>query len=252
MIIWRHVFELLVNPYFICMFALGVASWFLLRRTHLRLVRVLVPLVFLGLYLISTSWLPVFLSQKLENQYPVVNQVDPSVHWVVVLGGGEGIHKGIPANSLLTSASLKRLVEGVRLFKALPDAQLLLSGGGYNQNIPEAVQMARTAQIFAVPEQKIVLETKSDNTVDQAQVLKSFVHDQAFYLVTSAVHMPRAMALCQHQGLHPIAAPTDFTFLADGESWDRESIPNAFDMEHLSIVLHELLGRLYASISGQE
>jgi len=200
---------------------------------------------------ISTGWLPGYLTYKLESQYPVVNQVDPGIQWIVVLSGGQNQWEGMPANALLTSASIKRLVEGVRLFKALPHAKLVLSGGSVVPEKSDASLLAQLSKWFSIPEKSIVLELKSINTADQARELVSIVHDQPFYLVTSAIHMSRSMALCQQQGLHPIAAPTDFTFFWSEDGFEKRVIPNAYNVTYFSIAMHELLGRMWAIFRNQ-
>lgn len=242
----RHFIELLINPFFLCFFLLGLGIFFLWRGTHLTFVRRILLMVFLVLVVMSTGWLPRYMTHTLESQYPVVAEIDPDVQWIVVLSGGQSLVNEMPANDLLSSASIKRLVEGVRLFRALPNAKLILSGGGSTGEQPEALLLAQLAQWFAIPQQKIVLEMKSINTADQARELGTIVKEQPFYLVTSAIHMPRSMALCQQQGLNPIAAPTDFTFFWNTENWGKLIIPNTYNLTYFSIAMHEVLGRIWA------
>ncbi|CEG57944.1 YdcF family protein [Legionella fallonii] len=247
MAVLRHWTEFLVNPYFLCLFFLGLSLYFLWRRTHLGFVRITLTVVFMVLLIISTGWLPRYMTYKLEEQYPVVQHVDPQVKWVVVLSGGSGQSAGMPVNDLLTATSLKRLIEGIRLFRALPQAQLVLSGGGDTGEQPEAERLAQLAKWFSIPEQRVVLEGKSINTADQARELVAIVHDQPFYLITSAIHMSRSMALCQQQGLHPIPAPTDFTFYWTTDSWGKMIIPNAYNLSYFAIAMHEVLGKIWAN-----
>ncbi|AMP88816.1 YdcF family protein [Legionella pneumophila] len=242
----RHLLEYLINPFFLCVLAIGIGIFLLWRQLAPTVTRVLLFLVLIVLLAMSTGWLPSYLTYQLESRYSIVNQINPNVKWVVVLGGGQNIGEGMPANDLLTSASIKRLVEGIRLFRALPDAKLLLSGGGSTGEQPEALLLAELTKWFSIDPQKVVIETVSINTADQARELAAIVHEQPFYLVTSAVHMPRSMALCQQQGLHPIAAPTDFTFFWSTDTWVKMIIPNPYNLAYASIALHEILGKIWA------
>ncbi|CAM2882836.1 YdcF family protein [Legionella worsleiensis] len=248
MAVFRHVIELLVNPFFLCLLVLGTSVYWLWFRSCSGRVRSALLGVFLVLLFMSTGWLPRYLTFRLESHYAAVHQVDTAVRWVVVLSGGQSVVSGLPPNDLLSSASMKRLVEGIRLLRLLPKARLVLSGGGSAGEQPEALLLAELAQWFSVPDDKIVLETRSINTADQARELVALVKQEPFYLVTSAVHMPRAMALCQKQGLHPIAAPTDFTFFWSTDSWSKLVIPNVYNLAYCSIALHEILGGLWAFV----
>lgn len=245
----RHIIELIINPFFLALLLLGICTFLAWRRTHEHFVRVGLLLLFIILIVCSTGWLPNALGDRLENQYPVVTAIDPNIKWVVVLGGGQWEAEGMPVNDLLTSASIERVIEGIRLFKELPQSILVLSGGAEKPDEPEAKKLGRLAQLLAVPANKIVLEQNSINTADQAREIKHIVREQPFYLVTSAMHMPRAMALCQAEGLYPIAAPTDFNFLGMDGPFEKMIIPNTYNLAHLSMILHELLGRAWATLS---
>ncbi|KTD65065.1 YdcF family protein [Legionella shakespearei] len=245
MAISRHFIEFLVNPFFICFLLLALTLLFVWRGTCLTFVRRTLLLVCLVLLVISTGWLPRYMTHSLESQYRVVTEIDPKVQWIVVLSGGQFTVNGMPANDLLSSASIKRLVEGVRLLRLLPEAKLVLSGGGSTGEQPEAVLMNQLVQWFAISQKQIVLEKQSINTAEQARELAALVKDEPFYLVTSAVHMPRSMKLCQKQGLHPIAAPTDFTFFWNTENWAKLVIPNPYNVTYFSIAMHEVLGRIW-------
>lgn len=250
MVIIRHVLEGVLNPFFLCWVLLCFFLILLWLHGDSMLVRCGFLVVALLLLLCSTGWIPQAVTRQLEDQYPVITQVDPAIHWVVVFSGGQSEMPGQAVNSLLYSASIKRLLEGVRLYKQLPQAKLLLSGGGYGFELPEAMRMAELASWCTIPAGHIVLEKASINTADQVKAIKKIVHEEPFYLVTSAIHMPRAMALCQARGMHPIAAPTDFTFYWNDERWGKTYLPNPHNLFYLSIAMHELLGRLWAKLHG--
>ena len=247
--ILKHIIELLVNPFFIGLLLLFGVS--LSRYFYKAYARFLILGVAFCLLVMSTGWLPSLLTSTLEKSYAPVIEPNSCVKWVVVLGGGSYPVKDLPVNDLLTSASIKRLIEGIRLIKLLPEAHLLLSGGNGNRPQalaePEAVLMARLATELNVAPTRIVLEATSLNTADEAQELFKIIGKEPFYLVTSAIHMRRSMALCLKQGLQPLAAPADFT-LFWVENGARQFIPNSYNIQYFNIAFHELLGLLWAKL----
>jgi uncharacterized SAM-binding protein YcdF (DUF218 family) len=195
---------------------------------------------------VTTGWLPRWMIQTLEEQYVQVKKVDPHVHVVVVLGGGVYPVIDDPVSEVLSGTSIKRLLEGVRLYRQLPQATLILSGGGAQvQQASVGARLSELAAWFDIPEKHRVLEIESINTEDEARVLKKTLNHAPFYLVTSAVHMPRAMRLFEQQGLHPIAAPCDYVYYWKGTHQDNLYLPNAQNVAYVSGVWHEILGLIW-------
>lgn len=248
---FRHLAEALLNPFFLSILLLLLLLLLFFFKGYSNLLRFLLGLPLVVLLALSTGWLPMYLTHRLEKQYPFVGKIDPSIRWVVVLSGGQSSVEDLPANALLYAASIRRLVEGVRLFRLLPDARLLLSGGSHDKSETESSHLYKVAQWFAIPEESIRLEPASLNTAEQAREIKKTVGEEAFYLVTSAIHMPRSMALCRKQGLHPVAAPTDHTFYWQDERWQKTWIPNAHNAMYFNIAFHELLGLWWGRLTGQ-
>ena len=250
----RYFFAAIVNPFFISFLLLALAIAWLLICGDSRLVRSFLLLSFIGFLSFGTGWLPAALITAFEAQYPIVLKANTDIHWVVVLGGGHHAQRvGVPANDLLSSASIDRLVEGVRVYRQLPASKLLLSGGAMRpmETISEASYLASIVSWFDVPINDIVLETESNNTADEAVAIKKIVDKESFYLVTSAVHMPRAMALCRQQGLNPIAAPTDFmSMYASDSRWEDIYLPNANNLAESSTAWHEVLGLVWGRLRG--
>ncbi|WP_028387984.1 YdcF family protein [Legionella fairfieldensis] len=251
MAIFRHVMEFLLNPFFLILLVFAALVVLLWLNGDTRVVRHGFLWILVLLLLFSTGWVAKNLTRRLEDQYTAVKTVDPTVRWVVVFSGGQAKNIiNMPTNSLLSTVSIKRLIEGVRLYRQLPAAKLLLSGGGYGFEVPEATHLSELASWFAIPASDMVLETKSINTVDEVNAIKQIVHNDPFYLVTSAIHMPRAMKLCKEANLQAIAAPTDFTFYWDDERWVKTYLPNPYNLFYLSVAMHELLGRFWEKIQA--
>ena len=78
-------------------------------------------------------------------------------------------------------------------------------------------------------------------------------------LVTSAIHMPRSVALFKHQGIEVIPAPADYTVTQQG--WDNmfspdlpslliNLLPNASSLSLTTNALKEYLGLFVYHLQG--
>jgi len=90
----------------------------------------------------------------------------------------------------------------------------------------------------------VVLDTPTDTGQESRAVRKALGEGAALVLVTSASHMPRAMAHFRAAGLAPVAAPTHY--LAGNDSTDDLSywVPSAKNFRKTERALYETMGRL--------
>lgn len=202
-----------------------------------------------GLFLIlSYDYVPDLLLAGLENRYPPLSFEKPAhpippVKWIVVLGGGYAGDHSIPVTDQVSSPTLKRVAEGIRIHKGMPDSSLVLSGGPVFSSEPEARIMMKVAMLFGINEKNIVLETLSRDTEEQALYIKQLAGRDRFILVTSAHHMPRSMMAFKLHGLAPIAAPADrLTKRGDLQIMPRSFFPSASGLYKASAAVHEYLG----------
>lgn len=184
----------------------------------------------------------------LEKQYQPLESIPTDVKYIVVLGGGNGDSRGYPPNTQLSSASLARLIEAIRLYRQNPKSTLILSGGRVFGSSAEATVMNNTAIALGVERDHMKIEIGSRDTVEEAQHLEPLIKNQKFVLVTSAYHMPRAVKIFKEQGLYPIPAPTQF-LIKHYQTNPKYYFPNVANLIHSEIALHEYIGIawLYAS-----
>jgi len=136
-------------------------------------------------------------------------------HTIVVLAGGSVTYRaqGGEINELSDSTSL-RVLEAVRLFKLLGEAEVLVSGGaGEEVGIltPESVPMLEELVAAGVPMDRVRLESQSGSTREQAVNLAGLMSASGspnFVLVTSPIHMRRALAALRTEGLDPVPSPS--------------------------------------------
>jgi len=198
---------------------------------------------------------PRLLLKPLENRYPPLLSVKnlPEIRWIVILGGGHTSDPQMPANSQLYHSSLARLVEGIRLHHSLPGSKLILSGGALYDPVPEAEVLADVALALRVDKQNLILESLSRDTEEEARLIQKMVGKDAFALVTSASHMPRAMAFFRKLGMHPIPAPTDYGIK---ESLGEEISPGIFfpgsmELRNTEAAVYEYLGLAWAKLRNR-
>lgn len=173
------------------------------------------------------------------------------VRWVVVLGGGSSSDAALPAHMRLSEASLTRLVEGIRLQRKLPGGRLLVSGGevfGYGS---DAETMRALALDLGVEPGALVLDAASPDTETQAQVVRAQVGEEEFFLVTSASHMRRALALFRKAGTRPLPAPTHFLAQENRGLAPADFFPSAGGLRAAEAVVYEYLGLAWAKVRGK-
>ncbi|AGA32404.1 YdcF- like protein [Thioalkalivibrio nitratireducens DSM 14787] len=222
---------------------LAALLWSLGRRGLGRLLLVLgLLLVFLS------SWAPVAnrLLAPLEGAYPPVS--DPRDHGdataVVVLGAGWDPELEAPASVRLNDSAVHRLVEGLRLLEALPEARLLVSGASRDATrLPVALGYAQAAQALGVdPARIVVLDTPVDTAQEAYAVRAVLANGERFFLVTSASHMRRAVRHFERAGLAPIASPSHYLTGRDGPDRLRYWLPSAGNLRKTERAVYEMLG----------
>jgi uncharacterized SAM-binding protein YcdF (DUF218 family) len=203
------------------------------------------------LYLFSFQPFADLLLWPLERSYaPLeISSLRKDIKTIIVLGGGVKEKPSLTPEDRLSEASLKRLLEGIRISRHLPQARLILSGGDHYGATPVARVMKEVALTLGLPPSRLLLEESSWDTPDQARLLKKTLGSETFYLVTSANHMIRSMALFKKEGTQPLAAPTDFHAL-----WEPfrplNLFPQAAALGKTETAFYEYWGLLWGLIRG--
>lgn len=191
--------------------------------------------------------------ERIEYRYrPQAEAADlAGVKWVVVLGGGFWDDPRLSATARLTESSVCRLAEGIRIWRKLPGARLLLSGGRIYDPAPEAGVMAGLARELGVPDSAIVVEDESRDTGEQARLVGRLVGDDRLVLVTSAAHLPRSMALFRKQGMYPVPAASNFMVKRGQKGSPGQFFPSSVGIEVWETVVHEVLGLAWGRATGR-
>jgi len=171
--------------------------------------------------------------------------------WIVVLGGGVAGDDSIPITSRLGDASIVRLAEGIRLHKKLPRTKLVFVGGKVFGKVAEAEAMAELARDLGIRDADIIMLADAKDTKDSARSVKDLIGKDRHVLVTSAVHMPRSVALFRKQGLDPVPAPTDHEATKEEGFRPGDFFPGGNELKKSESAVHEYLGTLWARLRGQ-
>ena len=192
--------------------------------------RALLLLTLAILWTASNNWVALGLARSLEWRYLPPDPI-PQAEVIVLLGGGT-LSAEYPRSIVEVNGAGDRVIYAAWLYKQGVSDQILLSGGTLGWSSLEdrpAEQMAALLKMMGVPDSALWLEPDSRNTyenaVNSAKLLKE-KGIRSVLLVTSAIHMPRAVRLFEAQGLNVIPLPTDYRVTeADwrsfwGASWE--------------------------------
>jgi uncharacterized SAM-binding protein YcdF (DUF218 family) len=175
---------------------------------------------------------------------------------VVVLGTGsftardwEGNNASIPDRS-----GAARIIEAARVYRLIGPEWVISSGGHVyadDTNAPSGATMRDMLVSLGVPASRILVETDSKNTHDEAVIIRSMLKSvsvEHVVLVTADLHMRRSLGAFRAQGIHAIPAiarrPTS------RPPWNFPWLPSDAGLAETGAVAREVLGIGYYALRG--
>lgn len=251
---------LLVYPVGMACLLLGAA---LLAWRKPRLQRTLVAAALAVIVLFGNQWVAEAMASRLEWRYLPADDY-PRSEAIVLLGGGT--RPKLPPRPLSEmNEAGDRMVYAAQLYHAGKAPRVIVSGGAielYGATVPEAEPMRELLRALGVPDEAIVSEERARNTYENAIYVREILEEyeiDGVLLVTSALHMPRSVAIFAKQGIAVTPAPTDFmvTWGEPGRTvargWDGallKLMPSAEYLDLSTRVLREYLGLVVYRLRG--
>ena len=244
----KHLLAPLVSPFTL---VLVLTVWALLhQRRRVALLCAIVAVLCLFGY---PRW-PWTLHRRLATQYPPATELRAGVTNIVVLAGsGFATDETVPVTGRASPEYVYRFLEGVRLLRGLAGSRMLVS-----VSVPDDPKAARQlldelAGLVGVAPARLLPVVGARSTCDEARLMREAVGSNAFYLVTTDLHMPRAMLLFRQEGLQPLAAPVGScargTRGAGESSRLAKLYPCSANLNVADQTIHEYLGIFWARLT---
>lgn len=236
---------------------LAVLAFWASLRGRLRIAQFASAL--LALLILGIGLLPIgdVLLHPLETRFPVREGLS-RVNGIVVLGGGEDVPASRRSGQPQLGEGGDRYVAAIALAKSYPEARLLFAGGSgrlrdmVDNDVSEADIATEVFRTHGIANQRILFENQSRNTAENARLSHALVKPKKgdrWVLITSAFHMPRAVASFKAAGWHEITPfPVDFRTRRwrDGLGWNFSR-----NLGVTNLALREWAGRAAYSLAGR-
>lgn len=193
--------------------ALGVLL--LATRFHRAGSRIL-ALGIVSLLVAGFSPLGHLLLLPLSERFPAWSAAGRAPDGIIVLGGAIDPERSQARGALEVDSSAERIITMLQLARRYPAARIVFSGGSANlieEPLPEAPIAGDLLEDFGTPSSRIVLESESRTTAENATFTRKLVSPkpgERWLLVTSAFHMPRSIGAFRQAGFDVEAYPVDW------------------------------------------
>lgn len=196
---------------------------------------------------LARAWEPVT-----DDIYMTTEKYDMAI----VLGGIGRIDERQHRLDFMTAGD--RLFQTLELYHRGRIKQIMFTGGSGSIRYPdhkEGAYVKKYLHTIHIPDSAVIIENESKNTFENAvfskKILDSLHFKGSLLLVTSAYHMPRALATFKKAGYinvtpyitNRMSGPRRF-------DWDFCLIPNAEAMTNLNMLIHEWIGYIAYKIKG--
>ncbi|KJS15166.1 MAG: hypothetical protein VR69_14845 [Peptococcaceae bacterium BRH_c4b] len=238
-----QVFYTLLFPPSIFIIMLAFFCCWLYKRDK-RSSKIL-SVIILCFYIFTIPLFSNYLITSLESAYnPTVNIDNCDV--IIMLGGGATLDTpNIDGMGHLSGASANRLLTTAVLYKKA-NLPIIISGGQVFSDSGEEAKISKHQLILlGVPEEKIILEDKSRNTIENAKYVRAVLNEHNFkkpILITSAFHMKRSVQYFFKQKIEAQPFPTDYTYSLDTSIRLSSFIPSSSSIYIVGLALKEYLG----------
>ena len=249
MFLIHQIVNVLIDPIVDLLLFVGIGG-VLLRRGRRKFGKAL--LIGAAGLLFAASWPPLVetVGAWLERDYPMVRAEEyPAADAIVVLGGGVGC---VPERIVYPYPTLSEAADRVWFAAKLYHAQRTKAPGRTVCVYCSGPEVSRSTPPFladwGVPVADVVPLDDPKNTEEEARRYEEALKGKSALLVTSALHLPRAVRIFAKYApsVTVIPAPTDHQFLPDPErfiQW-RWYLPSVGALSRAVMVVHELVGRI--------
>jgi uncharacterized SAM-binding protein YcdF (DUF218 family) len=242
-----------LDPLLLLLVALAVGLW-LLRPSHAlgrprRRARAGFTLAWAAWATLYAASMPVVaqvLTGWAELRGPPLDRAlastDPARTALVVLAGGlRTFDRTTPPRERLDGATTARILGASRIYLEHPFALVILSGAPEQ----EGVAMADLITTLGVPRERLVIESASYSTRENAERSQAILRERGFdtvVLATSATHLRRAVHEFERVGARVIPAAVEV--IGPSRFFYDELLPSSSALNRSNQMIHELLGYL--------
>jgi len=152
----------------------------------------------------------------LEDRFPPWDASHGAPDGIIVLGGAISPDISAVRNEVILNEAAERLTVVADLARRYPAARIVFSGGTgalLADEPSEAPFALRQLESFGIARERILIEDRSRNTVENAVFSKRLVQPkpgERWLLVTSAYHLPRAVGVFRKAGFAVEPYPVDW------------------------------------------
>ena len=213
--IFGKVLWALLQPGNLLLLAL-LGGFLLLLGSRGRRGKMLIGLAAIGFLVFAVAPVGPAMLLVLEQRFPRPQTLPDRIDGILVLGGAVDSGLSLAYGETVFNSSVARVLAGIALARRHPEAKLALVGGE-GELFPVGFAEARATFGFVLDEgiaaTRIVVEEESRSTHENAVFAKELIRPgpaETWILVTSAFHMPRAVASFRAVDWPVIPYPVDF------------------------------------------
>ena len=215
--------------------------------------RIYLWIAFLTFVLFSNSF---FITKTTDLWAVSPKELNQSYDVGVVLGGSTITYEK-KYDRKIFKGNIDRLLQAVELYQNGKIKKILITGASGNL-IYRDLKEARLLRSFLIsinfPPNHILMDTLAENTHENAVYTKEILNHhpelKKVLLITSSLHMRRAMACFRHEGIRVTPYPTNL--INSDMHWNLEYllVPNISNFMIWNGMMHEMLGYEVYKLAG--
>ena len=189
------------------------------------------------------------ISSLWEHETSSIENIQTKYDVGVVLGGMSAFDS--KTNTVNFNKNADRLIYTEKLYRKGIINKILISGGSgilIKNQYKEAFVMRNHLIENGIPDDDIIIENKSRNTKENAflsaEILKRDFQNKSVLLITSALHMKRAIFCFEKAGIEVASFSTDNTNSNRNFQLEYLLLPNSKSFEKWESIIHEWVGYL--------
>jgi len=235
---------------------LALVALLLLRRDRKKPAAGFIVAAMAVLWIAAMPSVAQTLYRNLETRYPPLPLAEiPTAGCIVVLGGVVSPPLA-PRVDLELSEAVDRVYKAAQLYRAGKAPFIVATAGNQPWSLSpwaEADLIRDLLMEWGVPKDAIFLEGSSRNTRENALFSRNVIdsiHCETALLVTSAAHMPRAVAAFRAVGVSIVPVSTDVRVIDQGLPAAMDFLPNAGALAMTSEAIREWIGSAVYRMQG--